>query len=510
MSSNMRGQIIRSNKGTVPPREHLEEILNVYDACFGMCYVEDGKLLIIRVSEKMSLDDVVSIFDSVKEKSAVAYFGKSEGVYSVEDVQPFTSMNDQMAVFLDASFEEYAHPENTETKRSRAFFAFQEYFQPEIESNAELAGHDLEKVVNSLRGNAFKRKMDKELLKEGGSCVVFSNTATQEIHQWCTNTTAVTCDWGWTSDDFRDEEMEDNEVVNVAPQYTSKPASTLDKINAILGRGAAPPITNNNVAKLAAGGPPVTPVAEVLKASTAPITQVTLRWRPELDDKQWKKNWSHKKTKARYQERCGQIPGDWVNGVECVVLPKGNYRPKDFQTLQVASTVPVKPPEKTEKKPEEQFPDAASRLPVLSKEGHERMEGLVKDKTFKKYLDTSSINVQDPEIATKLERKVPFLEEQRGMKPGETLTWPLEAYEVLTSECPEEAAILLLNRAGQMISMHRSIAAMGTRLHNANKLLAEMKGKYEPDNLTKEEEQVLKPATPTPEPERVRGAVRTR
>lgn len=505
MASQMRGHIIRVNKGTVPTRDHLEEILDEYDTCVSVCFIENGKFSTAKVGQTMSLDDLVNLFEATKDYATLAWFGKSDTVYSEDDIQPFMTMNDQMAVFLEAPFDSYQHPEVPDSKHSRAFYAFHEYFQPEIEANSELADHDLEKVVNSLRSNAFKRKMDNELLKEGGSCVVFANTKTQEINQWCTNTTAVTPDWGWTSSDFSEDEIEEETIVDKAPEPPVK-ASVLDKVNALLGRTPSKPITDNNVKNLAAGGQPVSKITETLKDSTATLDNRVVLWSPKLDPNY--KTWSNKKKKAKYHEMCGQTPDDWRNDVECAVLPKGSYKPKGMDVLQahpaaspklvVASTEPITP-----KKPEEQFPDTASRLPVLSKAGHDRMDGLYKDKTFKKYLDTSSINVADPEVAAKIEKRVPFLEEQRGMKIGETLSFPLDAYEALASSCPEEAAILLMNRAGQIISMQHAMTTLGSKLHNANKELLALKAKYEPGSIP-----APAAAAPAAPPARPTGRVR--
>jgi hypothetical protein len=485
MSSAMRWHFIRVNKGTVPPKAHLEDILKVYNTCFSACFIDEGKLQTHRVNETITnANPIAEVFEMLKDKAVLAAFGQCEDAYTTDDIQPFESMNGQINVFLDAPFDDYTHPDNPDSKHSRAFFAFHEYFQPEIESSAELADNDLEKVVNSLRSGAFKRKMDKELLKEGGSCLIFANNKTGEINQWCTNTTAVTTDWGWTSDDFSSPAQEEEVETGNEPEPV-KPTSLLAKLGSVLSSKESEPA--KTITK-----------TEELKSSTAAVVPTVILWKPELEDKDWKKNWSNKKLKNRYYERCGQLPGDWINGVECRVLPKGNYKPKGFEVLQVVHNAPAPTKPVEDKKPEDKFPNTATRLPILSKQAHERMDGLLKDKAFKKYLDSSSINVMDPDIASKLEKRCPHLEEQRGMKPGETLAWPLEAYEALSSECPEEAGILLLNRAGQMIAMQRTITGLGTRLHKANKELIELKKKYEPESVTEEEKKVDKPATSVP------------
>ena len=484
----MRGQIIRVNKDAVPPKEHIEEIMQVYDTCLGMCFIEDGKLRSMTVNETVSVDHMMQLLEATKDKAVVVWFGESEDAYSEDDVQPFMAMDNQMAVFLDAPFSDYSHPDNPDSKHSRSFFAFHEYFQPEVAASAELADNNLGKVLASMRGGAFKRKMDKELLKEGGSCIIFASTG--EINQWVTNTTAVTADWGWTSDDFHEPQAE--ETVDTKPE-PAKPASLMDKLNNILGSKAETKTEpkENNVKNLAQGGAPVSSVAENLKSTAASITPSPVMWSPKMEANY--KTLSNKRKKELYFQRTGAPPpAGWQNDVEAIVLPKGNYKPSGMDALRViASTEPIAQPKEDKRPPEEQFPDTASRLPVLSKASHGKLDDLMKDKTFKKYLDTSSVNVQDPESAAKIEKRCPNLEEQRGMKPGETVGWPLEAYEVLASECPKEAAILLLNRAGQMISMQRALTGLGVRLHKVNKELLELKTKYEPDSLSDEDKKTV-------------------
>lgn len=214
--------IVLKRAGLIVPENFLAHVLDAGFTNYTSATKTSENNFIVgsKVSEQLSLDDLMAFQEGEKASQVLLAFGKHEGKLDEAEIQPYALIGKeddvQLAAFLFGDFSEYL---NGPTDMSAMFHCLSSYLRPKINMAYELTGLNLEATLNFLRNETFATEMRK-ITPEGG--VVFM-TGTGDIVPFCTPSNTLLdneFDWGWTTSlcGFSKEEAKTQE------EKPSKPA----------------------------------------------------------------------------------------------------------------------------------------------------------------------------------------------------------------------------------------------------------------------------------------------
>lgn len=214
--------IVLKRAGLIVPENFLAHVLDAGFTSYTSATKTSEKNFIVgsKVSEQLSLDDLMAFQESEKDSQVLLAFGKHEGKLEEVEIQPYSLIGKeddvQLAAFLFGDFSEYL---KGPTDMSAMFHCLSSYLRPKINMAYELTGLNLEATLNFLRNETFITEMRK-ITPEGG--VIFM-TGTGDIVPFCTPSNTLLdneFEWGWATSlcGFSKEEAKTQE------EKPSKPA----------------------------------------------------------------------------------------------------------------------------------------------------------------------------------------------------------------------------------------------------------------------------------------------
>lgn len=397
--------------GHLPPKDLLEQILAHKPTAFGFAVQAANELSVVRADgTEASLKKLIELGEQAKDFPWTAYFGKlAEGV-SKDDIQPFVlydgNNSPTFAIFAEGTFNGLDNKGHTEQAMLSG-----ELLMPKLIEYLEDFEGDIDKVIKKLKSDAFSKALHATF---GHRAVVQFIPITGDIITFeHNNQLGQTGDWGYVSNIHCFPPIK-----AAAPEPVAKPAEKRSFWSSKTPTGSTSP-----------NSPP--PVVEPVKADPPPDTGTPGNVDKPVTGKVEKPStmlvarppsWIHKNedVKLWYTLVFGSVPGHWkkrlpteVKNLEATQITSlddlhklAGSRRKDLLEESTATMTPKA--------------DPGENLPMINSKDMEKILDFVT-----KHLDGQSKEIIDPKQMQDIEKKIPSFSEQLGVKPGETLNWPV-------------------------------------------------------------------------------------
>lgn len=446
--------ILTKKAGYDVPTELLVNILNRKPTAVGMV-VQDNTgdkpaLAIHRESGTPAMGQLNEFQKNAHDLNVMMYFGELGNKFNKDDVQPITIDDGDGQPFLclgiEGDFPKHCHPSSGRTEEYNYASSI---LIPSLLDILNLTNGDFDKIVERINEDRFN---DTNILSQIGHRGVVTIFPLVGDPIWLgKNELGEAYDWGQCSNRHGFGDVKQEPVKVEAPKKGFSFAGLSKK------EASPPPV--------AAAGTKLQEVAKT-KTSVPEVTATTVAIKvPE---------WVHKNAHKRtwYQMVAGSIPDRWKNKVPVIPVIPMDKLPKDLGDLlhweaeqlkakvagpdvqnrpaiQPAATETAAPGPKTAE--EVKAATSEGERPIIGAKDMEKILDFVA-----KNLDSSSNEMMSIDQIIALEKKLGDFTESIGVKPEETLNWPLSGLFALAKL--DHRAIVLY--AVQMRKLWRNTLSM--------------------------------------------------
>jgi len=425
------GVIIRRNANKTIPSAYLDLALKENPTAWGVSFAgEEG--LMVNCGEKPDAELINETCKEFPDKDLIFYLCNSDGGINMEDVSPFSIIEEQdqprLIAFVDGNFPGHVKKESSHPGE---FFFFNEYLRPKFLAMAEMCDNDVNKLMAQIAKPVFKKEMLLGAVSRGYVTLVAGNG---KILSFAQGDTASEYPWGWVSHNYG---------YAMGPPKKEEPKA--EKRSMFPSKS-----TVREPAPAAAKKPVDTPPATAGAASMVKNYGTRKERPPE--------QYSKKDRKAWYQKRIGYCPPNWLSRpeVEVWVDPTTNRTMmyKDIQALGIGAVgVPkLNNPERGKDTAPDHIETPADKqvtgeiLPILSPTARDYVNKLRASDKVKKIVDENGNVLEDPRVVKQLEEKFATFAAQLGASSiDEFLCWTHEMYFNTCKDRPDVGACMLFN-----------------------------------------------------------------
>lgn len=224
------GVIIEKKEGHVLPRELVEDALKMFPNSVGAATIKDGSLHLIRQQATFDLDEFIKKQDQLKDTRTIFYFGRNDGSYMDEDLQPIVVLEDEGDPILVAFLEGDFPGGPPKTVHSNEYHLVDGYLAEKMEALWDLCDGDMEKMMAMMDKPATRKEMQNTWGAGGGTIVLMAVTGDMVV--FSQNPDRIEGEWGWASDDCKlMVEPYDTKSKEDAAKSTSVPATGEKKLS---------------------------------------------------------------------------------------------------------------------------------------------------------------------------------------------------------------------------------------------------------------------------------------
>lgn len=485
-----QGVIVIRNKGGIVPLAYLEKLYKTVPTHIGIAMVEGDKLSLPKLTGSSFMDakEVMELQDNFKQMM-IFNFQKLPKDTLDTDFQPFSLLDEKVAVFVEGQFKEFSPKDS---KHTGEYGFTEDVITPKFNQLWRILKGDVSSFLEEIRGEEFR----KDILRgvDTGSVTILTHTGEAETfttqpkdkHEF---------PWGWVSQNFGYVEHPaggtsmsamdkfasavgsavgfKKKVVAQTPPPAPAEEKTHQEENAPEVKEAQVPERKEELPKKAVSDlgmkkkvfqvastepfkptPTVNKIMEQVSTPTADLITPP----PGLTNKQ-QKRW--------YRENNnGLIPTDWRKGPPIAAGQKKG-KLKDFQEAgeglkKVVEAVAKSEPTRADKDVSSHNIPTAAEVKT-GNEGKAIVEGplpIISAKAKKEYqewlgtLDNSSQEIMSPEDIQKMEEKYPTSFDVLGINMEDTFKWPFDRFHEMCHQYPNLAAVMLLNYRAWVVSHH--------------------------------------------------------
>lgn len=420
-----QGVIIRRKAGQAIPEDYFTLASENCPKVFGIAIVADGKIE-RNQGESLDLETLRETEKDFNDCDFTVYLGETTSGTNLKDVPPYDMLdNDDDEVVL-TMFAEGNFPGFVKEKASHpAEYYLAEFASDKISDIFDAVDKDLDKLMTKLGADRFKEQLKMNAVSRGFITFVAQNGKSLTIAQ---GDTAKEFPWGWVSNTFGYGEKKE-----AAPVEEPKKKSLFSRNKSTVREKHVP----DDVAAAGAAKAPPTATALPKDAKTG-SNNISQPAKPKpvilaIDNIKVKKmkapqSFNRRAKKAWFKERLGHIPPTWNNidaEYEVYIGPMGQILTKAEIKAALGMSAASLPELKNPKAGKQDDIEAdnidldrpvPNPLPMMSKNGRDRMHRMISDERIKKLIAENAAVVEDPERAQNREAKIPRMFMQLGMK----------------------------------------------------------------------------------------------
>lgn len=497
------GTVVQIAAGQSMPLQAIQKCLEKHTSCIGVAVSTEGEVTCssFRTSD-VDTDDLGAQLDQFKDNHRVLFFGSYPENFSIEDVPPFSLIEDGANPILTAILVgDWSRASGDENHPGQSQFYAAVHgeggLRERMQEAYEDCQNDLAVLLNKLDKRASFQQDLLGLCADHGLLVLIDNTG-GEPWSIAKGVDTSTFSWGWMSDNCGygeaefPEKQEETPVeepkkpaISLAPKAPSAPraASAAPKAPTADSPPRVPeakPEPKGSVPEVKLPDNPAVAAYMADKAYAAKVAQSAELngGEPKFIEMEVPMNWNTKNRKKAFIERMGFLPPGWdqegmkfpqpltkplkefkeiaavVGGVKPTdtaipsavknsgTAPKAPGKPQTF----VPRSAPKAPAQVADTKPvEPEKQSIPDDMPVLTAQDKQQlMTQFIKSAEIQKLLDQSSMEVLNPRSLQNMEKKYPSFAEDMGLDGLEkTFNWPFAKLFELCTLWPKAAAILL-------------------------------------------------------------------
>jgi len=425
---NVDNQVILHIKaGQLPPDDLLELMLkkvkpNVFG--FSVQNTHEGKpdLAITREEvSKLDVSDLKQLFENAKDNAVNVYLGNRAKPVSAEDIQPFVihdgDNNPFFAIYLEGTLLGHDDPK----EHSEQFNYVNGLLIPKIVEWCNDFEGDLDKIVAKLKGDTFKKEF---LVNVGHRAVLSIMPCDGDVINLGKNEIGTEpADWGWAS--IKHGYGDPAPVARPEPKAEAAPRKSFwggSKKPEEVKTSVPSVSTDANGIHTVTGrdGKPVNDAGSPLKSETPKLAARPPSWVNKNED-----------VKLWYDIVTNKVPSEWKKRLPGIVV---DFEAAQIDNLEAFKTYALKKKlAAAESKTDTATPapSAATARDISGAVGNKELP-IIEPKDLEKvleyvakYIDGNSNVIPDPKQMQAIEKELPNFAACIGLKPEETLNWPL-------------------------------------------------------------------------------------
>lgn len=464
----MRSDIILvANEGQVIPSTLGQKVVEDFDSCLGVAYVNDGKMVCETQAAGVTLEDFEGHQKDFSASTRVYQFAESSDPVKEEDLQPFILLTEGDDKVVAAIIAGRFDIEN-DGQMSDAYVLSETLLKEKLSDLWTLCDKDIGKLAARMTSGSFKK--DMELLCKPFKATIVFMLNTGKVIKYSYSDDQADTTWGYTSSSlgikegiFPGEEKPSALGKKRFGIKASTPATVPAQALAPAVAPAAPAPSPQEQKPAVAPSPPIAevvnkgPTANDLKASTALSPQEVVWVVPHEHMKLHKvEEWYRKRNNGIVPENYKQRPPIKMSAetarrqgsVKIVPEPTtktGGYKAFEDAAKAIAPKIAASTPTP---------PPSLEVIPVYSKENIKKVGDLIQ----------ANKQIMDPVDWEKLENKYPSFEKAHALTPDDTARFPLKLRVEIARADPLQVAHVWSNLDHQRHILARKVLALEEEL----------------------------------------------
>lgn len=211
-----KGLIVGVHADFVPPKEVIAKAMELYPDAFGAAMPDVATDVVHVVCAAVDKDSkvelegeqgIMAILENSKAVPRVLYFGKNEGGFHEDDLQPYLIVTDEsgdkthIAVFLEGDF---VIGEKPGTPHSNEYGVVNDLLGEKVQAIWEQQGNDITKTMNVLDSALVRKEFQAICLPRGHIVFIAGDN---QVHRNHHGQKPVDPEWGWLSHPLEIEQM---------------------------------------------------------------------------------------------------------------------------------------------------------------------------------------------------------------------------------------------------------------------------------------------------------------